>query len=368
MQWNQVFVLLACGVLLNPTPARAQDANRWLWTPVDQARCGNGSPTGYGWKQADQSRKLVIFFQGGGACRNYFECYVLHTAARLTQGYDAAHFAQQAQTLQESFFLTSPEGPFSKMHMAWVPYCTGDLHAGRQVLKEFDGRHTYHVGAINAAADMVHAGARVGPIEDVWLVGFSAGGFATVLNSASAKMVFPDARIHVIDDSGLAFADSSQVPQRWGSAAFPADCKGCGSNLSLMLPYLARANPDSRFAYVSYTRDTVLPLFFHRTQLDFRREAEAFADSLDLLQLPNLSYFYVPGRGHVVAENPDAEVDNIRWADWISELIAGADDWVSERAAPNIDDDLPEVSPANGTDSVLDPSHGLPETDEDEAP
>ena len=351
-----------------PALASAQNQQDWLWTPVAGAHCGNGSPTGYGWKPVDQSRKLVIFFQGGGACRDYFECYILHTASRVTQGYDGAQFAHDAQKLRESFFLTSLDGPFRDMHMAWLPYCTGDLHAGRQVFKEFDGQQTYHVGAINASVDMQNIARQVGPIDDVWLVGFSAGGFATLLNSASARTVFPDARVHIIDDSGLAFGDSTKVPPRWGSAPFPEDCKKCGGNLSLMFPYLARANPDSRFAYVSYTRDTVLPLFFHRTQTDFKREAQAFADSVDLLQLPNLSYLYVPGRGHVVAENPDAAVDNIRWADWISELVAGASGWTSERVAPNIDDDLPEVSPAAGTDSVLDPSHGLPDPDEDDMP
>ena len=331
-----------------------------------QTRCGNGSSTGYGWHPVEQSRKLVLFFQGGGACRSFLECYVLHTGARVTQGYDGPHFEQEAQKLEETFFLTRPEGPFAAMHMAWVPYCTGDLHAGRNIFKEFDGRPTYHVGAINAGIDMADIAARVGPIDDVWLVGFSAGGFATLLNSATAQQNFPQARIHIMDDSGLAFAKSSQVPKRWGSAPFPSACQGCGTNLSLMFPYLARANPQSRFAYVSYTRDTILPLFFHRTQTDFRREAEAFANSVDTMQLPNLSYFYVPGRGHVVAENPDAVADKVPWREWVATLVDGASDWRSERAAPDIDDDLPEVSPANGTDSVLDPSHGLPDYDEEQ--
>ena len=344
----------------------ADDA--WQWMPVAQTRCGNGSGTGYGWQPAAQSRRLVMFFQGGGACRSYLECYVLHTASRVTQGYDAEHFAEEAEKLQNNFVLTSPTGPFHTMNMAWFPYCTGDLHAGRQIFREFDGRQTYHVGALNVGKYMADIATRVGPIDDVWLVGFSAGGFATLLNAASAKTTFPQARIHIIDDSGLAFAKSSRVPTRWGTTPFPSDCSGCAKNLSLMFPYLARANPEGRFAYVSYTRDTILPLFFHRTQLDFRREAQAFANSLDLLQLPNLSYFYVPGRGHVVAENPDATVDNIRWTDWVAELIDGASGWTSERAAPDIDDDLPEVSPAGPVDSVVNPSHGLPEIDEDETP
>ncbi len=332
MQKNNVWHALAVLFVLFPYAIDALATSgdgAWQWHPVEDSACGDGSPTGFGLNvSAKASRSLAIFFQGGGACRDYFECYILHTAANL-DGYSEEHFRSDLETLV-TFPLNDrnhPGNPFAGMHLAWFPYCTGDLHAGHRVADY----GAYHVGGDNTAKYIEALASRFARVKDVWLVGFSAGGFGAVLNWKVAQQAFRHATIHLIDDSGLAFADSSAVPEQWEVIEAPIDCDGCQQDMSRILPYIARRSPKSRVGWISYETDTTLPYFLSLARGDFREDLQTFAEEIDASGLSNLAYFYAQGEGHVVSSHADEDGFLKQYIVWLGKMVKHDEGWESER-------------------------------------
>src|SRR5690349_14903977 len=46
----------------------------WTWIPIEGSRCMDGSETGIGVNLRRDSGKLVIMYEGGGACFNELSC------------------------------------------------------------------------------------------------------------------------------------------------------------------------------------------------------------------------------------------------------------------------------------------------------
>src|SRR4051794_38185775 len=68
----------------------------WTWLDVPGMVCGNGSPTGIAVNPSTKSQKLVILFEGGGACWEAAACYgiVIPVTASHLDGFNATTFAQ----------------------------------------------------------------------------------------------------------------------------------------------------------------------------------------------------------------------------------------------------------------------------------
>lgn len=125
----------------------------WTFVPIDGMRCADGSATGIGVRLEPDSKELMLYLQGGGACTTGETCWVSKNAAHV-DGYGPTEFAQDG--LLENYVLLDPSAtsgnPFADMTMVMVPYCTGDAHSGRAI-RDLDVRGTpkttYFVGAIN---------------------------------------------------------------------------------------------------------------------------------------------------------------------------------------------------------------------------
>src|SRR4051812_33040584 len=126
---------------------------QWTWVPFDDAFCANGSTTGIGVNLTDKSKRVIIYLQGGGACWDALTCYTLKLAANFSTGYGSADFAVEVKsTLASALFDRNNAGnPFKDYSMVFVPYCTGDVHAGSN--KVMYGNNTaMHVGWENMTA------------------------------------------------------------------------------------------------------------------------------------------------------------------------------------------------------------------------
>ena len=123
-------------------------ADQWTWVPFPDAFCGDGSTVGIGINPSSTGTRLLIYLEGGGACYDELTCYTLQTAANFTSGYSEAAFnAEAADTgylaKPGGFFdRTSANNPFKDYSFVYVPYCTGDVHAGNNVIQL--GTNTAH--------------------------------------------------------------------------------------------------------------------------------------------------------------------------------------------------------------------------------
>ena len=175
----------------------------WTWVGFDDAFCANGTTTGIGVNLTDRGDNALIYMEGGGACWDNFTCYVLQTAANIQSGYGESDFATTSQGLDSAalFDRNNPANPFRDYSYIYIPYCTGDVHAGNNVT-DYNGRETMHVGYNNTTAYLDRIAATFPEADRIVLSGSSAGGFGAGFNWGRTQDLFNSIRVDLIDDSG----------------------------------------------------------------------------------------------------------------------------------------------------------------------
>ena len=282
--------------------AGALPANVWSWLPVDGTRCADGSSTGMGLNVHPGATKVVIYLEGGGACYDGATCWQSSTATNITGGYGQKQFDDDI-TLQAGFLVRqSTLDVFADATLVYVPYCTGDLHLGNGVAMYNVGgatMATYHYGGHNVDQDLAVLARLYPALDRVFLSGSSAGGYGSVGNQDAVARALKT-RVDVIDDSGpavsLAYGGSTTLPASW-SPRLPPGCTTCDSGAGLFA-YDRATYPTSRYGFLTFATDIVLPEFYGVTALSFAGtlatyEAQVAAD-------PNARYFAVQAPGHVV--------------------------------------------------------------------
>lgn len=84
----------------------------WTWVDFPESACGNGQPTGIGVNLSEDSKDVLVFVQGGGACWDVNTCFVLKSAAHLESGYTSESFDNEAARKALLFDRTNPNNPF----------------------------------------------------------------------------------------------------------------------------------------------------------------------------------------------------------------------------------------------------------------
>jgi hypothetical protein len=244
--------------------------------------------------------------------------------AHLAQGYSEKTFetrVSEKRALERFWFITSrtrADNPFRDASLAYMPYCTGDVHLGDRVVTYLGATTpTYHVGARKTRLSIEALTRLVPRPEEVWIYGFSAGGFAAIAHADAIAAAFPGARLGVIDDSGLSFAGVSFSPQ-WNPPVV-AGCPACATDFSQRLLYDARRAPERRYAYLSYTYDAALPGFFHQSATVLHHAILAFATRAEAT--PNIATFVVFGYNHVVMQNTRQKSHGLSLAAWLQQAV-----------------------------------------------
>lgn len=307
-------VLLACpappggtapdGGSFDAGPPIDAPVDTWVWVPVDGSKCASGARAGLGLNRAATGDELLIFLQGGGACWNTGTCvpsliqygplcdygtlcllatpggqqptavHVTHPDPFPADGGGAfpsevAPFKRSAATDR-----TRPDNPFRNASFAWLPYCTGDLHAGRSEktyqykYNLFDNPAPYTVhfaGAANLDAYLSRLRATFPGVKKVYLTGSSAGGYGATLNFERVRAAFPSAEVHLLADSSPFIATPHW--QEWRDAwnlQLPEGCAACGDGgFPAVMEHLAEAWPEARMGLLSYDEDGVIAWFFY---------------------------------------------------------------------------------------------------------
>lgn len=300
------------GVIVDASPAVdagepiTAPARRWTWVEVPGAVCADGSPTGIGVNLVDDDpTRVVIFLQGGGACWDDATCLgPVPTSFYVTTGYDRLAFETDAlRPVMLPLQRANPLNPWRDTNLVYVPYCTGDVHAGDRVTTyNFLGRRMdfHHVGARNLDLFLRRVVATFPRARRVWLMGDSAGGFGSALNMDRVQRAFPAARVDVVDDSGQPIQPAGTRWADWRRAwnlQLPAGCASC-DDIGSIAELLRTRYPDNRFGLVSYTHDSVISTFMGMTVFAFNAELNDFARAMSS-RWTNGRYFFIPGALHV---------------------------------------------------------------------
>jgi hypothetical protein len=301
-----------------------------------------------------------VFLEDGGVCYSKSGCLGDDPDSANFDGYGRAEFDEWDARWGGSsgvFDRTDPNNPYRDYNYVFVPYCTGDVHIGSNVI---DGLH--FVGQDNVKADLARLVATFPNTEAVTVAGSSAGGFGALYNYHLFADAFPGATVTLIDDSGP-FFPLSATPQLGALVEFYSLAKtiapGCDvcidksnpdvGGLQNLVPHYAQTYPDARLAFISSRRDKTISGFYSIEQDAF----EGFLDAVlanEYAQNPNFRSYVLESEGHVwlvgkpgsegAADHPGGKLSDVQSGGvgldaFLQKQLDGAGDWADVAPATN---------------------------------
>ena len=301
-----------------------------------------------------KSDKLVIFFNGGGACWNATTCLAsLQTATPAYVPTDEINLNNPIG--QDGLLnLNNPDNPYKDWSIAYLPYCTGDVHfASKDV--SYGGTTIHHRGFDNflyAREWIEQHFASIGATPGKVLVaGSSAGAYGAALNYDYIKASFPNAKGFLIGDGGVGVleqgfmndaisgstsswnVDANLPPNRTHLTAGSAD-----SLIPALYSALSSSYPKDRFSQYTTVHDLVQVLFYNIMVnsneisqwnnptpglFEFWTTSMLTNAFYQAAVLPNYRYFIAPGCQHTILRSAamySTTVDEVSFLDWAKEL------------------------------------------------
>lgn len=335
----------------DPIPTKPLE---WVWVPFSEAKCRDGSIAGIEVNRNPASDNLYIYLEGGGSCWNPVEC-----AANPHRFDPPEHF-----TLGNGAFdRANAANPVKDWNMVYVPYCTGDVHAGSN--PDFDpgggiGPQQF-VGYTNIEKFLDRLVPTFPSVKKILYTGTSAGGAGALLTVELVGKKFPSSvDLIMIDDSAppisTAFLPACIQRKKWTMWGFDktflrdcgADCPDPDNYLFDYARHVSRAYPGRRAGLVESASDfTILskygytasdcngditqapapmdPAKFETALLDLRSQMAALVPDGGS---PNFGTFFPPGLQHGWLTNGDTlytgSAGGEKLIDWLSAMVDGA--------------------------------------------
>ena len=191
---KQLLFLATLLLLLTVTSlAQAQD---WMAvTPGGDAVCARGTPYTFFVRSGDPN-KLLIFFEGGGACWNDATCAPNSgTFDEVVEGGEAANYTQ-------GIFAPNPDNPLAGYTIVFVSYCTGDYHLGTKAV-DYAGGTVQHKGYVDATAALNWTFATYKRPTDIVVAGCSAGAIGSIYYAPTVARHYRSAHLTQFGDAGV---------------------------------------------------------------------------------------------------------------------------------------------------------------------
>jgi hypothetical protein len=311
----------------------------WTWIDVPGTSCGDGSPTGFAVNVGDTA-DVLLFLDGGGACWDYATCFLSPLASPGPFG-RAQLPGRTAGFAGTPFDRADARNAFARFTFVFVPYCTGDLHAGdaqrSYSTAGLPARSFAHRGRANLRADVARLAAEVPSPRRLVVSGASAGGYGALLNYDAVRAAWPSERAFLLDDSGPPLEGDALQPAlrgAWRSSwaldpLLDALCATCRDDFSAAVPAIVARHPADRVALLSSLQDRVIGAF---TLLP----GPAFEVALRLTvrdrfdPLPQARTFLVPGDAHALLAAPASfTAGGVELRDWLRQMVEGDAAWRS---------------------------------------
>jgi hypothetical protein len=310
-------------------------ANTWTWVEIPGTMCANGTPAGFGVNRSTQTGggDLFILFQGGGACWDGNTCFVTKTSAHIEDTYTQAMLEMELGGSVVNHADTT--NPVAAATWIYIPYCTGDLHAGAaRGSYDVNGtiRTVEHVGATNTQRFVDVLRASFPDAASVWITGVSAGGFGGTLNLHRFTAAWPGRGVHMLQD-GAPFVPVLVNYATWQSAwslQFPPGCTTCASDFSAVIDTVAIANPTSRIGLMTFDNDMTIRQYFGYTGSMVTATDTLLAERYDHA---NTKAFVVAGDTHTMLGMIGTLTGpgGVRLSDWVYQWVRGDAGWTTVR-------------------------------------
>lgn len=230
----------------------------WRYFEIPGTKCIDGTPAGFSVNFNPASTKLFVYLEGGGACFNQF-CESLFTRGPNEPGAGGV------------FDRSNPANPLGDWTWVYVPYCSGDVYAGKAETMLAGKMRTFS-GYANITAFLE----RLVPsfdVDQVVLGGSSAGGFGAAVNFPQTQRAFGSVPVALIDDSGPPMSAEVFPPclqSLWRSVwgldktlieECGDDCNATDDFIADAFDHALREFPDMRGGVFSSTGDQTIRTF-----------------------------------------------------------------------------------------------------------
>ena len=300
------------------------------WETVDapsNCMCADGSAFHFYLREASPT-KVLFYLEGGGACFSGDMCKPGSGTYSET--------ISPISKLEDSpgiFDFANPENPFADYSVVYVPYCTGDVHAGNITKDYGNGVVTQHKGFVNASNALDTMIKRFPNTTQLVVAGSSAGSFPTPVFAGIAGDRLPNADLKVFADSSGAVPDAMGfVIGNWGTLETLPDWPEIeGLTVDQFTPAYtfikaAEHNPKIRFARHDFAFDNVLSSFARMAGLSpddlvsVMRTNESKVEATGV----NVANWISPGDDHTIAVRDEfytEEMNGVRFVDWFTAFM-----------------------------------------------
>lgn len=347
-------VLLAA---LSPRPSAATDG--WTQIAAQGTTCWDGQPWHFYFRPGTAS-KLVVYFQGGGACWNAASC-----DPSRQPGFDLGIAPSDHALAHGLLDLRRADNPINEWNVAFLPYCTADMHIGANSTwyQRGDGsRFTFqHTGQTNTRVALDWIASRMiaqGVAPDTVLVtGESAGAIAAAYYGIDIGDRFPSAQLVVIGDGagGYRSASVNDMLAAWGVLeTLPrASAFADPGQVYFETFYVAtnERHPGARLAQVNHADDRVQRRLLDLMGAPVEQLTKGLTCNLNEIRIdsPGFHSFIYPGDAHIMLRTDGlytARCEGVALVDWIGDLLAGrpvVNHWCDGTAGSFADAHIPRL-------------------------
>ncbi|KAH7479271.1 uncharacterized protein KRP23_6067 [Phytophthora ramorum] len=283
---------------------------------------------------------LMIFFQGGGACTDEETCsFSLQCSLGASATLATAATSSSAGVLNRSI----SDNMFKDWNIVFIPYCTGDVHAGNRILEPYDSsvagllgepqclglNYTMHLnGYNNTQAALNWALENYPDVDNLIVGGESAGSLGAQLHSAHIAELWDvsskGTRFSVIADSYVGAVPANHTGSQslhftgvcdvnlGMPATVVAACDAETASTVEMTGSLIEAEPQGNWLFINSKGDLTQRYFYALleegiegypftnlvSEEDFYADMSAILDAYQSLS-SRITTFYVEGTKHV---------------------------------------------------------------------
>lgn len=331
MLWAMGVLLLAAGALTvsaqTPLPAAGDLHPGWNRLEPEGAVCANGEPYAFFVRPADPG-KLLIYFQGGGACWD-------RTTCGLYGPYDRT-VGEAGEELGASGIadFEDPRNPVADYTTVVVAYCSADVHTGSRTVT-FDGDTPLTIrfhGYDNATAVLDWTQGNYPDAERVFVAGTSAGSYGALFNAPRIFDAWPNAARWVLGDAGVGVTPAGwDGLDQWGLADhLPDGLEPAGPGAGVMssiAAYIANTYPDAQVAQFTNVADRTQAAFYTLMGGEARGWTASMRAELAALDgMDNARVFVAPGAEHGILPRPELytlRADGVSFSEWLTNWLAG---------------------------------------------
>ena len=321
-------------------PEIVEHADGWLEVrPGGETLCARGGEYAYFVRPGDPE-KVVLEFQGGGACWDDMTCSV--AGAIFNEDIENTRSAV-GMYRQGIYDHDNPDNPFKGWTHVMVPYCTGDVHWGNadSTYGQGDNEFTiHHRGYVNALSAVEWIGHEIEAPSKIAVTGCSAGGYGSIVWSAWMMETYPDANVYQFSDSAAGIITeqffAASFPT-WGvQNAFPAWIPELDMSmvdyldldLTDVYEIIGNHYPNDRVSQYNTALDKTQIFFYEAMNGNggANEWTERMSESMFKIKqaTPNFNSYLAPGDVHCTIPIGDfytREVNGVRVVDWLKNYL-----------------------------------------------